>query len=139
MSTPDTASGGPTTKLATHTNEELYYRDDGLVGGLMGNVTFTEMMFMHIMGRKATPGEIAILDASNCTLARRRSQAEAVAAHGAKTGKLVLPEGNSATTHRPMFINFVQDAASGTLTGMFDIPTSVAPRIEPPGLPPPLR
>ena len=27
-----TAQKGPTTKLATHTNEELYYRDDGLVG-----------------------------------------------------------------------------------------------------------
>ncbi|MBO6519637.1 MAG: citryl-CoA lyase [Rhodospirillales bacterium] len=62
------AHEGPTTKLATHTNEELYYRDDGLVGGLMGNVTFTEMMFMHIMGRKATPGEIVILDAVLVTL-----------------------------------------------------------------------
>jgi len=34
-------------------------------------------------------GEIAILDASNCTLARRRSQAEAVAAHGAASGKQI--------------------------------------------------
>jgi 6-phosphofructo-2-kinase/fructose-2,6-biphosphatase len=32
-------------------------------------------------------GEIAILDASNCTLARRRSQAETVAAHSVATGK----------------------------------------------------
>lgn len=64
MSAPE----GPTTKLATHTNEELYYRDDGLVGELMGKVSFTEMMFMHIMGRKATPGEIAILDAVLVTL-----------------------------------------------------------------------
>ncbi len=64
MSAPE----APTTKLATHTNEELYYRDDGLVGELMGKVSFTEMMFMHIMGRKATPGEIAILDAVLVTL-----------------------------------------------------------------------
>ncbi|WNK00961.1 citryl-CoA lyase [Thalassospiraceae bacterium LMO-JJ14] len=58
----------PTTRLATHTNEELYYRDDGLVADLMGNVTFTEMMFMHIMGRKPTAGEIVILDAVLVTL-----------------------------------------------------------------------
>ncbi len=36
----------PETRLATHTNEELYYRDDALVTELMGQVTFTEMMFM---------------------------------------------------------------------------------------------
>jgi citrate synthase len=58
----------PTTKLATHTNEELYYRDAGLVGELMGNITFTEMMFMHIMGRRATSGEVVILDAVLVTL-----------------------------------------------------------------------
>jgi len=60
--------GKPTTRLATHTNDELYYRDDGLVSELMGKVSFTEMMFMHIMGRKATPGEIVILDAVLVTL-----------------------------------------------------------------------
>jgi len=58
----------PTTRLATHTNEELYYRDNGLVGELMGNVTFTEMMFLHIMGRNPTKGEIVILDAVLVTL-----------------------------------------------------------------------
>lgn len=61
-------TGNPTTRLATHTNEELYYRDDGLVGELMGKVSFTDMMFMHIMGRKGTVGEIAILDAVLVTL-----------------------------------------------------------------------
>lgn len=61
-------TGKPTTRLATHTNEELYYRDDGLVADLMGKVTFTEMMFMHIMGRKPTAGEIVILDTVLVTL-----------------------------------------------------------------------
>ena len=56
------------TKLATHTNEELYYRDDALVGSLMGQVSFTDMMFRHIMGRTPTPGEIVILDAVLVTL-----------------------------------------------------------------------
>ncbi len=56
------------TRLATHTNEELYYRDDGLVSDLMGNVSFTQMMFMHIMGRRPTDGETVILDAVLVTL-----------------------------------------------------------------------
>lgn len=56
------------TRLATHTNEELYYRDDGLVSELMGNVSFTQMMFMHIMGRRPTDGETVILDAVLVTL-----------------------------------------------------------------------
>lgn len=64
MSAPET----PTTKLATHTNDELYYRDEGVVGELMGNVSFTEMMFTHIIGRRPTPGEVVILDAVLVTL-----------------------------------------------------------------------
>lgn len=56
------------TKLATHTNEELFYRDDALVGSLMGAVSFTDMMFRHIMGRTPTKGEVVILDAVLVTL-----------------------------------------------------------------------
>ena len=58
----------PTTRLATHTNEELYYRDSGLVAELMGKVSFTEMMFMHIMGRQPSKGDVVILDAVLVTL-----------------------------------------------------------------------
>lgn len=58
----------PTTRLATHSNEELYYRDDGLVADLMGKVSFTEMMFRHIMGRTPKAGEVVILDAVLVTL-----------------------------------------------------------------------
>ncbi len=58
----------PTTRLATHTNEELFYRDAPLVGELMGNVSFTGAMFAHIMGRPATAGETVVLDAVLVTL-----------------------------------------------------------------------
>ncbi|MDA7947912.1 MAG: citryl-CoA lyase [Hyphomicrobiaceae bacterium] len=58
----------PSTRLATHTNDELYYRDDPVVAELMGNVSFTEAMFMHVIGRKPTPGEVTILDAVLVTL-----------------------------------------------------------------------
>ncbi len=63
-----TSDAGLETKLATHTNEELYYRDEALVGSLMGNVTFTEMMYMHIMARRPTAGETVILDTVLVTL-----------------------------------------------------------------------
>lgn len=58
----------PTTKLGTHTNDELYYRDAGLVSELMGKITFTEVMFLHIMGRRPSAGETVILDAVLVTL-----------------------------------------------------------------------
>lgn len=58
----------PSTRLATHTNDELFYRDAALVGDLMGKVTFTEMMFMHVLGRDPSPGEVQILDAVLVTL-----------------------------------------------------------------------
>jgi len=58
----------PSTRLATHTNDELFYRDTAVVGELMGNVTFTEMMFMHVLGREPSPGEVKILDAVLVTL-----------------------------------------------------------------------
>ncbi len=58
----------PVTRLATHTDDELYYRDSPLVGELMGNVTFTEAMFAHILGRAPGKGEVKILDAVLVTL-----------------------------------------------------------------------
>jgi citrate synthase len=58
----------PTTSLATHTNEALYYRDRNLVDDLMGKLSFTEMMFFHILGRQPRPADTAILDAVLVTL-----------------------------------------------------------------------
>jgi len=59
---------GPTTRLCTHSDDALYVRDRNLVEELMGRVTFTEMMFFHILGRAPSPGETAILDAVLVTL-----------------------------------------------------------------------
>jgi citrate synthase len=58
----------PVTRLATHTDDELYYRDTPLVAELMGNATFTEAMFAHILGRTPGRGEVKILDAVLVTL-----------------------------------------------------------------------
>jgi len=58
----------PSTKLATHTNEALFYRDENLVDDLIGKVSFTEMMFYHILDRKPRSADTAILDAVLVTL-----------------------------------------------------------------------
>ena len=38
------------TKLSTHTLHALYLRDKNLVDEVMGQMTFTDAMFYHIMG-----------------------------------------------------------------------------------------
>ncbi|MEK9671774.1 MAG: citryl-CoA lyase [Rhodospirillaceae bacterium] len=63
MSGKGNKTGGPTQSLATHTLTDLYYRDKNLVTEMMGCMTFTQAMFLHIMGRDATPADIAIIDA----------------------------------------------------------------------------
>ena len=37
----------PSTKLATYTDEALFYRDKNLVDDLIGKISFTDMMFYH--------------------------------------------------------------------------------------------
>ena len=51
------------TKLSTHTLDALYLRDKNLVDEVMGQMTFTDAMFYHIMGVAPSPGQRAVLDA----------------------------------------------------------------------------
>jgi len=53
----------PTTALSRHTNDALFYRDKNVVDDLMGQASFTQVMFYHILGREPRPCDIAILDA----------------------------------------------------------------------------
>jgi citrate synthase len=63
-----TQTQGPVTRLCTHTLDALYVRDRNLVEDLMGKLTFTEMMFLHITGRMPGAAETAITDAVLVTL-----------------------------------------------------------------------
>ena len=45
-----------------------YYRDRNVVDDLMGKVSFTELMFHHILGRYPSKGDTVILDAVLVTL-----------------------------------------------------------------------
>jgi len=63
-----TTPSRPKTHIAYHTSEAIYVRDADLVEDLIGNVSFTEMMFFQITGRRPTRSQIAVLDAVLVTL-----------------------------------------------------------------------
>jgi len=58
----------PTTELCTHTLTSMNYRDKDLVNDLLGKRTFSEVMFMQIMGREARSVDMRIMDAVLITL-----------------------------------------------------------------------
>jgi citrate synthase len=58
----------PATHIARHTNEAIYVRDTDLVQDLIGKVSFTEMMYFQITGRRPTCAQTALLDAVMVTL-----------------------------------------------------------------------
>jgi citrate synthase len=58
----------PTTKISHHTTEAIYVRGASLVDDLIGQLTFTEMMYFQLMGERPTPAQTKILDAVLVTL-----------------------------------------------------------------------
>lgn len=63
-----TTPSRPKTHIAYHTNEAIYVRDADLIEDLIGHVSFTEMMFFQITGRRPTRAQVAVLDAVLVTL-----------------------------------------------------------------------
>jgi citrate synthase len=70
----------PKTRLCTHTNDAIFIRDADLVEELIGELTFTEMIFFVITGRRPTPGQTRILDAVLVTLMEHGLTPSAIAA-----------------------------------------------------------
>jgi citrate synthase len=58
----------PKTHIAYHTQDAIYVRGADLVNDLIGKVSFSEMMFFQITGRRPTPAQTALLDAVMVTL-----------------------------------------------------------------------
>ncbi len=58
----------PTTRLCAHSLTSMHYRDADLVEDLLGKKTFTEVMFVQILGREARPVDLRMLDAVLITL-----------------------------------------------------------------------
>jgi citrate synthase len=58
----------PTTKIAHHTTDAIYVRGASLVDELIGKLSFTEMMYFQLLGRRPTAAQTRILDAVLVTL-----------------------------------------------------------------------
>jgi citrate synthase len=58
----------PRTRIATHTAQTITVRGADLVDELIGKLSFTEMMYFQLLGRRATPAQTKILDAVLVTL-----------------------------------------------------------------------
>lgn len=51
------------TKLCEATADDIRIRGRSLPREILGRTTFTEMIFFHLTGRDASPGQVAVLDA----------------------------------------------------------------------------
>ncbi len=70
----------PTTELCTHTLTSMNYRDQDLVHDLLGKRSFTEVMFIQILGRQPRAVDLRILDAVLITLMEHGFTPSAIAA-----------------------------------------------------------
>jgi citrate synthase len=57
-----------TTSIATSTPEDVLVRGQSLCKDLIGQLTFTEMLFFQILGRRPTPAQTRLVDACLVTL-----------------------------------------------------------------------
>lgn len=69
-----------TTALCYSTPSDVFVRGKSLCNELIGKLSFTEMMFFQILGRKASPAQVALLDACLVTLLEHGLTPSAVAA-----------------------------------------------------------
>lgn len=58
----------PRTRIARHTVDAVYVRDQDLVRDLIGQVSFTEMIVLQLTGKRPTPLQTRVLDAVLVTL-----------------------------------------------------------------------
>ncbi len=61
--TSNTASDAPFTELCTHSQTSIHYRNANLVDDILGQKTFTEVLFSQITGRVASQDDLRIIDA----------------------------------------------------------------------------
>ncbi|MDX1431264.1 MAG: citryl-CoA lyase [Gammaproteobacteria bacterium] len=74
------SEGTPVTRLCTHSNDAIHVRGADLVEDLIGQLTFTEMSYFAITGRRPSAAETRILDAVLVTLMEHGLTPSAIAA-----------------------------------------------------------
>lgn len=58
----------PVTRICHSTEQDVFVRGKSLTGELIGKVGFVPMLFLQILGREPTPGQVAMLDACLVTI-----------------------------------------------------------------------
>ena len=58
----------PSTALCRHTNDAIFIRDANLCDDLIGKISFTEMIFFNLLGRRASAADTAVLNAVLVTI-----------------------------------------------------------------------
>ncbi|WP_119304263.1 citryl-CoA lyase [Dongia deserti] len=53
----------PTTSIASHTSDDVFVRGRSLCKELIGQRSFTEMIYFQVLGRMPTPDQTALIDA----------------------------------------------------------------------------
>src|SRR5262245_50427148 len=65
---PSDAAAGKTTRISGYDADRITVRGKDLVTDLMGKVTFSEMMLLHLTGQAPTRKQVTILDAVLVTI-----------------------------------------------------------------------
>jgi citrate synthase len=76
----------PSTALCRHNSDEIYYRQRNLVKELIGQRSFTQVLYYQIMGREPGPAECRIIDAVLVALMEHGLTPSATAARLVYTG-----------------------------------------------------
>ncbi|MGH8806557.1 MAG: citryl-CoA lyase [Noviherbaspirillum sp.] len=76
----------PSTSLCRHTANEIFYRRRNLVGELLGNASFTDVLFYQILAREPNNAERQIVDAVLVALMEHGLTPSATAARLVYTG-----------------------------------------------------
>lgn len=58
----------PVTSLCRYTNDQVFIREADLCRDIIGKMTFTELVYYHLIGRRASADETGMLDAILVTL-----------------------------------------------------------------------
>jgi citrate synthase len=74
-----TTPAKPTTNIATSDASSITIRDKNLVDDLIGKVTFTEMMWLVVLGTTPTPAQVAVADACMVALMEHGMTPSAIA------------------------------------------------------------
>lgn len=73
-------SQDPRTRIARSSPEDVFIRGKSLCREIIGEMSFTELVYFHVTGREPTPAQVAVLDACLVTLVEHGMTPSAIAA-----------------------------------------------------------